>query len=99
MDKSNENENENFEDCVEGKKEEDKQTDEKEKNIESDKNDEDKTIPNDNDDEDDTSNSKEKKKYIPYTMQQAQEKKKTLHFLKVMTKMIVIRKSMWKKLN
>lgn len=71
MDKSNENEN--FEDCVEGKKEEDKQTDEKEKNIESDKNEEDKTIPNDNDDEDDTSNSKEKKKYIPYTIKQAQE--------------------------
>ena len=80
MDKSNENENENFEDCVEGKKEEDKQTDEKEKNIESDKNDEDKTIPNDNDDEDDTSNSKEKKKYIPYTMQQAQEKEEDSPF-------------------
>ena len=80
MDKSNENENENFEDCVEGKKEEDKQTDEKEKNIESDKNDEDKTIPNDNDDEDDTSNSKEKKKYIPYTMQQAQEKEEESPF-------------------
>ena len=82
MDKSNENENENenFEDCVEGKKEEDKQTDEKEKNIESEKNDEDKTIPNDNDDEDDTSNSKEKKKYIPYTMQQAQEKEEDSPF-------------------
>ena len=82
MDKSNENENENenFEDCVEGKKEEDKQTDEKEKNIESEKNDEDKTIPNDNDDEDDTSNSKEKKKYIPYTMQQAQEKEEESPF-------------------
>ena len=82
MDKSNENENENenFEDCVEGKKEEDKQTDEKEKNIESDKNDEDKTIPNDNDDEDDTSNSKEKKKYIPYTMKQAQEKEEDSPF-------------------
>ena len=82
MDKSNENENENenFEDCVEGKKEEDKQSDEKEKNIESDKNDEDKTIPNDNDDEDDTSNSKEKKKYIPYTMQQAQEKEEDSPF-------------------
>jgi tetratricopeptide (TPR) repeat protein len=80
MDKSNENENENFEDCVEGKKEEDKQTDEKDKNIESEKNDEDKTIPNDNDDEDDTSNSKEKKKYIPYTMQQAQEKEEDSPF-------------------
>ena len=80
MDKSNENENENFEDCVEGKKEEDKQADEKEKNIESEKNDEDKTIPNDNDDEDDTSNSKEKKKYIPYTMQQAQEKEEDSPF-------------------
>ena len=80
MDKSNENENENFEDCVEGKKEEDKQTDENEKKIESEKNDEDKTIPNDNDDEDDTSNSKEKKKYIPYTMQQAQEKEEESPF-------------------
>ena len=82
MDKSNENENENenFEDCVEGKKEEDKQTDENEKKIESEKNDEDKTIPNDNDDEDDTSNSKEKKKYIPYTMQQAQEKEEDSPF-------------------